>query len=815
MPAVGIRGTFAEQWQKILETCSDFGRHDVMAPQSARILPREGPAPQIEREGGDCGQVGDAGLMIAESEEDSRMQSTLRDDSDSKDECSAPGEDGGAGIAEEWRCDSVQHKSVPGRWCCIYKDAEEVQAYEGSDLQLEVQGRKVTGKEWRAFEATIDAFLSHAQALLIQRRVRAWLAALRSQRQRRAGRQLHLCVLRLQARSRLQTKRRAAVVLQAGVRQRHQFGKYSAAACASRLQRAWRGRRARLVLGRARRGAACLQALVRRLSWCGYHQKVLYYADCLHGRRVLPVGGADGGACSEYLATPLDFLRVRLGAGRAASQTAFRQQCLAAFDAWRRGGQEALELLQRATRRAWCRRELARRRAARVLAAGLLACTLRGRHARVLAALALQARLRRLRCSARGEGLIGGATASARWGSSPAYFFVASATFASRFSWPAWRVSVARVAPRVCSQAARATFGAKRCAAAVLMAALRRSLVREAIGRARSRRAEAQAALFLVSAMRRRRAYSELVPRWVRRLAARVLCDAVVRSHVQMSSRRWITAGLKLAAGMAARRRCRTSRARYVGMQRAALRLQAAVRRARAGGAAHRMLVLGAHASAREARFASWEQKWFPGSAAGGSRGRPGCDVDAVEAQRGIPRDLSGVASWTAEESLTQTQSRAVEVVWNAWRGHRCRAYLRRLKQRRMDEAARGVEMRLRQRRFNRPTSAGAAVGVSGGVGGGSVVEHGGGTRDAATVEEEERDKERRNRVFEAAFLRGGIDVSSCLTMPSVSDPVKTDEDASVNTRCVQDTSVCLLNLDARARLSLHQFISMCARMRK
>ena len=763
VPAVGIRGTFAEQWQMILETCSDLGRHDVMAPQSARILPREGPAPQRERGGGECGEVRDAGRMIAESEGDSRREPTSRDDSDSKDECWAPGEHGGAGIAEEGRCDSVQHKSVPGRWCCIYKDAEEVQAYEGSDLQLEVQGRKVTSKEWRAFEASIDAFLSHAQALLIQRRVRAWLAALRSQRQRRAGRELQLCVRRLQARSRLQTKRCAAVVLQAGVRQRHQFGKYSASACASRLQRAWRGRQARVVLARARRGAACLQALVRRLSWCGYHQKVFYYADCLHGRRVLPVCGADGGECWEYLATPLDFLRVRLGAGRAGSQTAFRQQCLAAFDAWRRGGQEALELLQRATRGAACRREVARRRAARVLAGGLLACTLRGRHARVLAALALQGRLRRLRCSPRGEGLIGGASASARWGSWPAYFFVASATFASRFSWQAWRVSVASVAPRVCSQAARAKFGAKRCAAAVLLAALRRSLVLEALSRERSRRAEEQAALLLVSAMRRRRAYSEVVPRWVRRLAARVLCDAAVRSHVQMCSRRWIAACLTLAAGVAARRRCRTSRARYVSMQKAALRLQAAVRRARAGGAAQRMPVTGAQASARAARFASWEQKWFPDSGrTGGSRRRPGCDVDAVEAERGTPSDGSGVASWAAEESLTHAKSRAVEVVWNAWRGHRCRAYMRRLKQQRMDAAARGVEMRLRQRRFNRLTSAaGAAVGASGGAAGGCVVEHGEATREAAAVEGEKKGQERRRNpaavVDAASATRGEV----------------------------------------------------------
>ena len=32
--------------------------------------------------------------------------------------------------------------SEPGRWCCIYKDAEETEANERSDLQFELQVRE-------------------------------------------------------------------------------------------------------------------------------------------------------------------------------------------------------------------------------------------------------------------------------------------------------------------------------------------------------------------------------------------------------------------------------------------------------------------------------------------------------------------------------------------------------------------------------------------------------------------------------------------------------------------------------------------------
>jgi len=160
--------------------------------------------------------------------------------------------------------------SAPARWCCVYKDVEEVEGYEGSDLQFEVIGRKMAPKECRALETRIDAFIQHSHATVIQRRSLTFVAVRTMLRARVAGRLLQshvrctlirytivffpnfflheftvvLTVL-FTTRAHYRTSHGGAARLQAAMRRRQQHGKCNTALRASQLQRAWRAKSGR------------------------------------------------------------------------------------------------------------------------------------------------------------------------------------------------------------------------------------------------------------------------------------------------------------------------------------------------------------------------------------------------------------------------------------------------------------------------------------------------------------------------------------------------------------------------------------------
>ena len=198
---MGPTGSYQQQWSLILATVSDLG---ITLPQQPSAQLPQQHAGLGAGQGQCAGSRGHSSWGMAEKITDNCASSPQReregeeDDKDAAvDSASRLGaalREGSGGVegAVMVMGPAPPPSCEPGRWCCIYKDAAQVDAYEGSDLQLEVIGRKISGKEWKVLEAAIDTYVAHAQAVTIQRRALTFLGSRMLRRKRCSARVLQV-----------------------------------------------------------------------------------------------------------------------------------------------------------------------------------------------------------------------------------------------------------------------------------------------------------------------------------------------------------------------------------------------------------------------------------------------------------------------------------------------------------------------------------------------------------------------------------------------------------------------------------------------
>jgi len=435
VPAVGVHGSFEQQWQLILQTLASLGMQLPQHPLQQIQRPSAPIQHAAKAPGGGGGKgAGEGGaggawkdksevfLILEDDDADLEQQNAERDVGGPH--AGEGGEDGGEARP------APPPSAEPGRWCCIYRDAEEVEAYEGSDLQLEVQGVKLAAKQWRVVEAGIDSYIMHCMAIVIQRRANTFLATRRLKHKRRSALVLQAYARQAIHLSHLRRTRNAAAALQAILRQRQQHGKYDRASRASQLQRLWRRRMARHFLAKHRHACVRIQCWSRGCADRAYCRGVLHLAEVSRqymrdGRKAWPMEE------EYYLATPLAFVWAMLGMvgadGRATGLRAadghgaagawrdpelWRRRCLQSVRAYGPGGgSTAVGILQRGLRCALSRRALTRRRASGLLCCAAKRAVAGARYGRVLATLQLQALLLRYRCCGGGVGGLARGTA--------------------------------------------------------------------------------------------------------------------------------------------------------------------------------------------------------------------------------------------------------------------------------------------------------------------------------------------------------------------------------------------------------------------
>jgi hypothetical protein len=264
------------------------------------------------------------------------------------------------------------------------------------------------------------------------------------------------------------------------------------------------------------------------------------------------------------------------------------------------------------------------------------------------------------------------------------FFYVMSATFASRFSLPKWRESVQTVVPRIRMRSSRALFLSARSSALVLASAVRRKqaivsgrVVYEATAvlkkhancsRMRQRylqeRVSYTAALCICAATQR----VTLQARYLRLVSGRILLRACQRAHSQRTSRLML-AQYCLSMLIVAQCKAKHGNLLYLKSKAAAYVLQAGVRRMRASMCKHEF---GHHMNAEVSDVAH---------------------LQCEQAQEG-QRDREEATALLRERQFAAAQL----VLRGSWLAHKARACAMRER-----EIASSIgRARMRQRRFNR-----------------------------------------------------------------------------------------------------------------